>query len=80
MNADLLELREALQRRLNVVADREFYDRDPAGHLEQLKSASTRVDELAEKIAPHADPMLRHYLERQSYVKALDFLNGLETK
>jgi len=76
-NAILRELRDALQWRLDVVADRGFYERDPAGHLEKLQLASASVDRIAGDLPADADPMLRHYLERQSYVKALDWLNAL---
>ncbi len=80
MTATLMELRNALQWRLDVVTDRAFYERDAAGHLAQLQTVSAKVDALAEEVAPTADPMLRHYLERQSYVKALDFLKALEPR
>ncbi len=76
MTADLQPLRAALQRRLEVVADRAFYERDAQAHLAELMAASAAVDRLAAEIAPGADPMLRHYLERQSYVKALDWLKA----
>ena len=74
--AMLQELREALQRRLEVVADRALYERDPAAHLEQLQSASVAVDRLSSRLPADADPMLRHFFERQSYVKALDWLQS----
>ncbi len=75
-NAYLPELRTAVQRRLDVVADRAFYERDAAGHLEALQAASEEVCRLAGALPRDADPTLRHYLERQSYVKALDWLNA----
>jgi hypothetical protein len=75
-NASLHELREALQARLDVVADRAFYERDAAGHLAKLQAASAAVDRLAGELPAGADPMLRHFLERQSYVKALDWLDA----
>ena len=34
-----------------------------------------RLVDLQEKLGDDAHPMLRHYLERRSYQKALDFLN-----
>ena len=40
-----------------------------AAHLRQL-------DELGQKLGKKAPPMLRHYLEKRSYTKALDFLEG----
>jgi len=73
------ELREALQWRLDVVTDRELYEQDPEAHLEKLKLASEKVERLARELPPDADPMLRHYLERQSYVKALDWLRAHTT-
>ncbi len=76
-NPMLHELREALQARLDVVADRALYERDAAEHLEKLQAASMAVDGLAGRLPADADPRLRHYLERQSYVKALDWLREL---
>jgi hypothetical protein len=75
-NDTLEELRDALQRRLAVVSDRAFYERDPAAHLARLQEASADVDRLAAALPRDADPTLRHYLERQSYVKALDWLHA----
>ena len=34
------------------------------------------VDRLSREAIPDAPPMLRHYLERRSYQKALDFIDG----
>ncbi|MGH8048933.1 MAG: hypothetical protein ACREKL_16955 [Chthoniobacterales bacterium] len=73
-NVLLHELRDALQGRLDVVADRALYERDPAGHLEKLRDASAALDRIVNELPGDADPTLRHYLERQSYVKALDWL------
>lgn len=79
IDANLAALRDALQRRVDVVADRELYARDPAEHLAELKLASEKVDDLAGAVVAGggAAPMLAHFLERQSYSKALDFLRGL---
>jgi hypothetical protein len=70
-----VELAEAIRRRLEIISDRDWYGRDPQGHLAALKAASERVLALADSLPAGSDPMLRHYLERQSYVKALDWLN-----
>ncbi len=40
-----------------------------AAHLRQL-------EELGQELGSEAPPMLRHYLEKRSYTKALDFLEG----
>lgn len=68
-------LKGLVQERLDTVADREHYLRDPEGHLERLKSVSERLDAAVQVLPPDTDPQLRHFLERQSYMKALDFLN-----
>lgn len=39
-------------------------------------AALKRVTELQAQLGVDAPPMLRHYLERRSYQKALDFLNS----
>ena len=48
--------------------------RDPA----KVAAALTRVCDLEQQLGPDAPPMLRHYLERRSYQKALDYLNSAE--
>lgn len=42
----------------------------------KIAAALTRVCDLEQQLGPDAPPMLRHYLERRSYQKALDFLNS----
>ena len=69
-------LAAALRERLAVIADRELYQRDPALHLEQLKSVSERVTTLQAQLPPPIDPKLAHYLQRCSYDKALALLEG----
>jgi hypothetical protein len=73
-NSYYRELLRALLNRLDVVADRELYQRDPAGHLAALRSAAEELDKLLKQLPGDAPPTLRHYLERQSYVKAVEFL------
>jgi hypothetical protein len=68
------ELAEALRLRRALIADREFYARDPAGHLDQLKSASERITLVSTQLPAPVDPQLAHFLERCSYDKALAFL------
>jgi hypothetical protein len=74
-NSELAALRDAVAARLAVVADHDFRDADPAAHLEHLKLAASRLDALAANLPKDCDPMLRHYLERQSYVKAVAWLD-----
>lgn len=70
-------LRDAVKRRLGVVADAALRERDPAAHLEALKKAAASLDALVAALPADADPMIRHYLERQSYTKALDWLEAV---
>ena len=43
-----------------------------------LAQCLERIDQIKEALDGRAAPMLMHYLERRSYAKALDFLNGLD--
>jgi len=69
-------LLEALRARMEAVADREHFTRDAAGHLERLRQTTEAVKALADALPPQTDPMLRHYLERTSYAKAIDWLEA----
>jgi hypothetical protein len=42
----------------------------------KIAAALTCVCDLEQRLSPDTHPMLRHYLERRSYQKALDFLNS----
>lgn len=73
------ELLTLLKRRLEIVADRDWYQRDPAGHLAGLQKAAAALEERIARLPSDVDPMLRHYLDRQSYLKACEWLqNALE--
>ena len=74
MNREFVQLREALQERLGVIADHELRARDPRDHLERLKAAASRLDAAIARVPPNCDPQLRHFLDRQSYLKALAWL------
>ena len=80
MNREFVELREALQERLGVIADLELRARDPRAHLERLKAAASRLDTAIARVRPNCDPQLRHFLDRQSYVKALAWLESHRAK
>lgn len=41
-----------------------------------IASRVRRLDELTQSMPSQTPPMLRHYIERRSYEKALDFLEG----
>jgi hypothetical protein len=63
-----------LRQRLVVIADREWYARDAAGHLAALQTVSEAIEAAARGLPKPVDAQLAHYLERRSYDKALAFL------
>ncbi len=54
----------------------EFMSAAAARDRKKVAAALARIAELEQRLGPDADTMLRHYLERRSYQKALDFLNS----
>ena len=64
----------ALRTRLDVVADHALRDRDRAAHLETLRAAQRELDSHIAALPPDTDPRLLHFLERQSYEKAITHL------
>lgn len=69
-------IRDLLKSRMAVVADREFYQRDPDAHLNQLQHVSEALAAASANLPGETDPTLRHYLERQSFIKAIDWLDA----
>jgi hypothetical protein len=72
----LSSLAETLRERLAIVADEESR-RDTARHIERLKDVSERLDGLEKKLPAATDPQLKHYIQRRSYSKALEYLDAL---
>ena len=62
------ELRDALTAFMAASATRDSVE---------IGTALNRVLELEHQLGPDAPERLRHFLERRSYQKALDFLNSL---
>lgn len=69
-------LARLLRERLRIIADRDWYGRDPDGHLESLRAVSESIDAAAGALPRPVDANLKHYLERRSFEKALAFLEG----
>jgi len=63
-----------------VIADSQFAKRDPAAHLDKLKSASETIFELQQQLEDEIPVRLKHFLEQSSYNKALAFIRGLPKK
>ncbi|MGI9088480.1 MAG: hypothetical protein ACR2HH_12200 [Chthoniobacterales bacterium] len=66
-------LAAALRERRAIIADEESR-RDQARHMDRLKAVSEKIEQLESGLPRSIDPQLRHYLQRRSYDKALDFL------
>jgi len=69
----LADLAQALRERLAVIRDQESR-RDQVKHIARLRAASEKIDRLHHALSPSIDPRLKHYLERKSYDKALEYL------
>jgi hypothetical protein len=75
MENALVDLRDALRERLAIIRD-EKSRRDAQAHTARLSAVSGKIDELAATVPRPLDPQLAHYLQRRSYDKALEFLEG----
>ncbi|OYV05164.1 MAG: hypothetical protein CFE26_13015 [Verrucomicrobiales bacterium VVV1] len=72
------ELATLLQRRLDVIADHAWRDRDPSAHLQALADVSGEISEWTKEHRSELDPRLRHFLANASYAKALDFITAVD--
>ena len=68
MNRTEEQLRDALSDFMRTASDRGS----------DVGAALKRISELHKQLGPQTHPMLRHYLERRSYQKALELLNSDE--
>jgi hypothetical protein len=75
MTAPLTELADALRERLAIIGDEESR-RDPEQHTSRLREVSEKIERLEQSLPPGIDPQLRHFLQRRSYTKALELLEG----
>jgi hypothetical protein len=69
------ELAAALRERLAIIGD-EDSRRDPEKHTARLRTVSQKIDKLAAALSKPIDPQLAHFLQRKSYDKALECLEG----
>jgi hypothetical protein len=75
MQNAIVDLTAALRERLAIIGD-ENSRRDPEKHTGRLRAVSERIESLAATLPKPIDPQLAHFLQRKSYDKALDFLEG----
>ena len=70
--ASLQELHTVLNDMMaSIAGDGKEGEVDIAGKL-------ARIDALGRELGAEAPPMLRHFLDKRSYAKALDFLEGID--
>ena len=75
MENPLVDLAQALRERLAVIRD-ERSRGDEAKHIARLRAVSDKIDRLQTTLPRPVDSRLAHYLQRKSYDKALEFLEG----
>jgi len=75
MNQAIVDLAAALRERLAIIAD-ENSRRDPEAHTARLRAVSEKIEKLEATLPKPIDPQLAHFLQRRSYDKALDLLEG----
>lgn len=75
MNETLRELAETLRERLKLIADEESR-RHPEQHMARLRELSERLERIEQGLPPDIHPQLRHFLQRRSYSKALEFVEA----
>jgi hypothetical protein len=73
------DLASALRERLALIRDEESRH-DQAKHIERLREISEKIDKLQAALPQPVDPRLAHYLQRKSYNKALDYLEGRDDR
>ena len=65
-----------LRRRLEVISDHAWRDRDSDTHFEALKSVSLEIGAAQESLAGQLPARLNHFLTQCSFDKALEFIEG----
>jgi len=75
MDGALVDLADALRERLAVIRDEESR-RDQSKHIDRLRAVSDKIDRLQQSLPLSTDPRLKHYLDRKSFDKALEYLEN----
>ncbi|MGI8820152.1 MAG: hypothetical protein ACR2ID_04695 [Chthoniobacterales bacterium] len=75
MASILAELSKILHEHREIVGD-EVSRRDSARHMQRLQGVSERLEEMERRLSKAIDPQLRHFLQRRSYSKALEYLDA----
>jgi hypothetical protein len=75
MESALADLAQALRERVAVIRDEESR-RDETKHIDRLRAVSEKIDRLQESLTSSIDARLKHFLDRKSYDKALEYLES----
>jgi hypothetical protein len=73
----LAELASLLRRRMAVIEDHVWRDRDANSHLDALKQVSEEITAWTSAHRTAVDARLRHYLGNSSFQKALAHIEAL---
>ena len=73
------DLVAALRERLTIISDAASR-RDEERHVARLRDVAAKIEELQAALPKPVDPRLAHYLQRKSYEKALELLEGGTSK
>jgi len=76
---DLQDLVTLLRRRVEVIADHAWRDRDAEAHLEALKSVSLEIMAIHQSLAGTLPARLDHFLTQCSFEKALAYIEDGDT-
>jgi hypothetical protein len=71
----MVDLAAALRERILIIRDEESR-RQPETHMARLQMVSEKIEKLHATLPRPIEPRLAHYLERRSYEKALEYLEG----
>jgi hypothetical protein len=72
----LPRLRDLLLRRLALIADHTQRESDPVAQLDALRRVSAEIAAFHQEHRTLLPARLNHFLERASFQKALEFIDG----
>lgn len=75
-DASLQNLAALLRRRLEIIADHSWRDRDTDAHFLALKTVSLEIGEVHQSISGQLPARLNHFLGQCSFDKALAYIDG----
>lgn len=74
MNPEFGALHALLKRRLTLIADHDFRDVDPTGHLAALQQISEMIVSEHHRLKAILPGRLNHFLQQASFSKAVEYI------